>query len=318
MHKLKQLNNKHTRGQAIIEYILILIVGVFIVLGLSAQFSEPFGDFIDELFSSSGGYYACLFETASLPGNPHPDCNYSSFTEGSYDWDVNISGGGSYYSSGGGFSPSPNSFSPSNSTSSGSQYISTPYTNTNSNTSFNSSPSVRDWGNPNSKFTGGSSSYSSQGGSRSFSANRNSGSTGFSREGSSGGSIDDIGANRNKRFKTKSKLTSGSNNLFADSSGRGNKGIISQGNLFKEQQNQQNRQTPFSAGSINKSSGARDPKTTAFIMKDPPKKTEDTADDEPFSFGKFIKYIMLGLILLTILFFVGGKAMEISENLKAA
>ena len=328
MYILKKINNKSHKGQATIEYILLLIFGVVIVLGFSAQISEPFKNFIDGLFSSDNGYYSCLFETASLPGNTS-NCNFNQFQPGSASWGLNLSGSSPSISSS---TTPPTSSSPSLSTSTlspGPNYTPIPSSQTNSSFSSSSSsfsPSAQDWGNPNSGFTGNRTGGSSSGGSQSFLANNNSNSNRFSRQGNSSAVsnsdrfISDRNKSKNKKKNKKKRatLTPVRGSFGSDSSGRGNRGFISQGGLSQAQKNQQSRQVPFSTGSIKKSSNTRDPQKTTFVMNDPPKKTKEMEDGEPLTFGKFIKYIMLGILLLVILFFIGNKAMEVSENLKAA
>ncbi len=65
---LPTLNNK---GQAMIEYVLLLIITVSIVLALISQIFKPFGDFID---SYMGSYVGCLLEYGELPtlGSDNP------------------------------------------------------------------------------------------------------------------------------------------------------------------------------------------------------------------------------------------------------
>lgn len=76
-------------GQAVIEYLLILVVTVGITLGVVLQFNKAFQTFADNYF---GNYLACLLETGELPslGLDGPDnvgiCNEEfqafSFTAG--------------------------------------------------------------------------------------------------------------------------------------------------------------------------------------------------------------------------------------------
>ena len=64
-------------GQAVIEYLLILLIIVGIVIGLMTQFHGAFRDYVDNYF---GEYLACLLETGELPslgGNTPGVCNTS-------------------------------------------------------------------------------------------------------------------------------------------------------------------------------------------------------------------------------------------------
>jgi len=51
-------------GQAVLEYILVLVITVSIILGILYQFNDAFKNFLDSYF---GDYIACLLETGELP-----------------------------------------------------------------------------------------------------------------------------------------------------------------------------------------------------------------------------------------------------------
>jgi hypothetical protein len=77
--KVSQREHKHLRpraanlgesGQAAVEYLLILVVGVALV-SLLAQVYKPFGDFATAYFSN---YLECLLETGELPGSQTGIC----------------------------------------------------------------------------------------------------------------------------------------------------------------------------------------------------------------------------------------------------
>ena len=59
-----QKNRVREKGQAVIEYLLILILVVSIILGILYQFNDAFKKFINGYF---GDYIACLLETGELP-----------------------------------------------------------------------------------------------------------------------------------------------------------------------------------------------------------------------------------------------------------
>lgn len=64
-------------GQAVVEYILVLIVTVSIILGILYQFNDAFRNFLNSYF---GDYIACLLETGELPslggqGPNQDECN---------------------------------------------------------------------------------------------------------------------------------------------------------------------------------------------------------------------------------------------------
>lgn len=51
-------------GQAVVEYILVLVIIVSIILGILFQFNDAFKNFLQSYF---GDYLACLLETGELP-----------------------------------------------------------------------------------------------------------------------------------------------------------------------------------------------------------------------------------------------------------
>ncbi len=59
-----QKNKVCEQGQAVIEYILFLIIIVSIILGILYQFNDTFKNFLHNYF---GNYIACLLETGELP-----------------------------------------------------------------------------------------------------------------------------------------------------------------------------------------------------------------------------------------------------------
>lgn len=59
-----QRSSCRERGQAVIEYILVLVITVSIILGILYQFNDAFKGFLDRYF---GDYVACLLETGELP-----------------------------------------------------------------------------------------------------------------------------------------------------------------------------------------------------------------------------------------------------------
>ena len=57
-------NRVREQGQAVIEYILFLIIIVSVILGILYQFNDAFKNFVHSYF---GDYIACLLETGELP-----------------------------------------------------------------------------------------------------------------------------------------------------------------------------------------------------------------------------------------------------------
>ena len=55
---------ENQKGQASVEYLLMLFITLVVGGGLMYQFHAGFGQYIDDFF---GGYIACLVETGELP-----------------------------------------------------------------------------------------------------------------------------------------------------------------------------------------------------------------------------------------------------------
>ena len=327
--KITSLN----KGQAIIETILMLVISVLLATGLLRQFSEPFREFIDGLFSEDG-YYACLFQTASLPGSPN--CSYPQLQDGDTSWASGGSSSSGNFSGGGGNFLGPSNSFPATQTNQNTNQNtnnfssnSNPSSNNNSSSFNNStSPTMNDWGNPNSGFTGTPLNLDGGGSSR-FLAGDNDRMGGnksglFGDSNLSSNRFEDSenrgGLNRNqkKKSKFKSKLTSAQSGRGGFFSSRRGKYIISSGRLSSEQQEMQNRGGLITPSSAQKSPNNQGDEKKTFTMNPQIKAQEIEEEDEPFTFGKFIKYIMLGAIILVILFFIGSQTLSISENLKAS
>ncbi len=72
----------NTRGQALLEYILLLLITVAIGLGLLIQFNQAVREYTDMLM---GDYLTCLLQTGSLPGSQICRSKYREFTHKTED-----------------------------------------------------------------------------------------------------------------------------------------------------------------------------------------------------------------------------------------
>ena len=59
-------NFRSQSGQAVIEYVLVLVIVVSILTGILFQFSSAFRTYTKALF---GDYISCLLEAGELPGS---------------------------------------------------------------------------------------------------------------------------------------------------------------------------------------------------------------------------------------------------------
>lgn len=96
-------------GQAIIEYVLLLVIVVSIILGIMHQFSDAFRKYTRGMFDPENGYIVCLLETGVLPGDATCQDQFAAFSLSNGKALVS-GGGGSGGGSGGG--PSGQSSNP--------------------------------------------------------------------------------------------------------------------------------------------------------------------------------------------------------------
>lgn len=79
---MRQCHRKSQSGQALVEYMLILVVSVTLIVSLSIQIFTPLQNFLKEFM---GTYVSCLLETGELPNLSNPDagtCPLASFKAG--------------------------------------------------------------------------------------------------------------------------------------------------------------------------------------------------------------------------------------------
>ncbi len=70
LSRLGSFRLRNNQGQALIEYVLMLVIIVSLVLMLMTQIFKPFGDFIQ---SYMGSYVGCLLEYGELPSLGYPE-----------------------------------------------------------------------------------------------------------------------------------------------------------------------------------------------------------------------------------------------------
>ncbi len=168
---LKSIQNKNAKnkGQAIVEYILILTVVVTVMGALLLKLNRGIETWAKSLLGK-GGYIACLMQTGTLPGKAHSSCfmkpidadfSSSSSTGGTYS----SSTGGTYSSSTGGTYSSSSTGGTYSSSTGGTYSSSTGGTYSSSTGGTYSSSSTGGGGSYSSSSTGGTDSSSSYTGS---------------------------------------------------------------------------------------------------------------------------------------------------------
>lgn len=288
-------------GQAVLEYILVLIITVFLILGVMYQFNDAFKNFLDSYF---GDYIACLLETGELPslggdGPTSAECS-SPFVNFNLASGASLNGSGS----GGGDGSGSGSSSGSNS---------------------KSGSGTSDGGNRKSRGS------SSRAGSRSRPPSLR----------SSGGSGNAEGVRgRNSRgqvSRIKKTISQGSagkpkNVGFGQASSSGGRlgrrgriirkrRIIYLGESYlSEDAKKKKKNTAFPKGKLNKKGESintlRQPR---FNLKVPEDRAVASAEDNSgFNFGAFIKFLLIGGILIAIFIFLGGQAVQIKKSWQKA
>lgn len=322
------------KGQAVLEYILLLIIALSIILGALYQLNDAFRKFTSSLF---GDYLACLLESGELPGQSGLcQASFKPFklTDGNT---LVPSGSSSGSSSSGPSSNNPGSTSSGPGGSNGSDY---------STSNDGSSRSGRDGG-----AYGGSRDSSSAGGGRGDGGGSAAGSrSGSGQSEKSGGSIPagaGDGANgasgSGGRFKP-SRGQSGSSAESGESAeatgGDGEKSDRSRsggyGNLnssatstktssydeylgrlryVPSRSEKQEEKEPASkkievTEADKKPKGARLPTSSS----DQSKKEQNMELDSSITFPNFIRYLLIAAIAIAIVLFLGGQALAIKKG----
>ncbi len=306
------------KGQAVVEYVLLLVVVLFIIIGLRESFFKPFNDWTTNLYGSNG-YFSCFLQSATLIGMPSPcnpfptpqiqdrfgNFNTSSYTPSPYD-------------------PPPPYIPP--------PYIPPPYTppTTTNNPPYippsppNSGGEGSSWGNSRSsdnKPNGALASNSSDlGRSSKFPVS------------SSRSYLQDDYLSKGNNKKQKRKFTSRNKKkrkgnsldppeyIFIEEGNGGRqqrrKSLFFQVNSVEEEEENSKALIATTDSSKENMKNKKDQKTN-FIKK----RTQTTLASEkekPITFGAFVKYIFIFIIIATILVFITMQMKQVYENIKAA
>lgn len=311
--KLVSTKRMNEKGQAMIEYVLLLVITVSMVLLALANVFKPIQGFLQNYM---GTYVACLLSSGELPAirtenglkDNDPKCNFSIA--------MNQSTGNSGGS--GPTSTNPNSTDP--------------------NTSNNKRNGGSSGSNSSSKGSGGARSGSGNGsdygndsgaGANSYagSRSRNSGfgKSAFLRRSSDGLGSDGggIGSEGKKRYVNNLDRNKNDKYFRAQENrtplgGRYGRGVAISGMTEDEQQKIERKiQSEPRTIPQNSSEDFSVPgkKTT---LKPPPEKQKIKIEekDAGFTLGNFFKYIMIAVILLLILILGGGQVFEMSKTME--
>ncbi|MCB0413848.1 MAG: hypothetical protein KDD50_05915 [Bdellovibrionales bacterium] len=281
--KIENKNLARQNGQAVIEYILVLVVVVAIILGLASQFNTGFASWAKNYF---GEYLACILETGELPsvgggiGANYGECS-EAFQPFTFTAGRPPKGDGSGRGSDGNSSNSQNQSGKSSSSSRGSGPKSYRADGSSASGGMESSRSGRFLSSRSSK--GKRSSGGSSEGSASEIAMDKAGLPGWATGGK-------------KRIKVKS----GKFNNYGRVSGVG-----SDKKKDKEIRFQVKRK---------KDDGRKEAKKI-LVPKRKLSSTEKPDDDVGLTIGNFVKYILIIAIIIFILIYVGSQFFQVKEGM---
>jgi hypothetical protein len=290
-------------GQAVIEYILVLTITVFLIGTFLYQFSTAFRKYANNFF---GEYVACLLETGELPGQAKGECkdlmNPFNLADGKTATGKDIAGTGGVGSGQGGGSGSNSSSTSSNGK-----------TGKNAKSGGNGSSSDSD----SSSSSGGAPAgelavNSTRGDGDGFGARsiRRSTPIRTSKDDGAGGA----GGKGREALKPVGAY-SGSDSSGSSSDGRGRRRALGRGFGFMGQEEQERREEERPATKAvakDEGDGLR-PKKVSVDTSRAPASDKDTGDSG-FSIGNFLRVLIIAGILIAIFILFGGQLLAISKG----
>lgn len=268
--------SRNQSGQAIVEYILVLLVVVSILLGVMWQFNDGFRKFTTSYF---GDYLACLLELGELPalgGTASGECNYESFALGDSP-ESGVGGGGD-----GSGSDDDKSGDSDRSSSSG------------------------DSASSDSSGSGG-------GGSR---AAESSGRFGSNYSGSSQSGRPAAVVIGTAKDDTYTGSTEASNARVSKISGRSSSTIqlVDQsGGVIDPFENRKVKSAPVAIAKDSRGDVAKAKKQRVDIVRKTASK-DIKDEDSKIGFGDFLRWLLIAAIIIAIVFFLGGQALQIGKS----
>ncbi len=310
MKYLSLKSRLNERGQAALEYVLVLVVILTIAIAFSSRVIKPMGAFIQDVM---GTYVSCLLETGELPklGNEETKKNSCSAVYnsafGSFKKGIKT----------GSFSRANSS---SSSSSSSSRMNNADGTGSNSNKSKNANN--QSGNNSGSSSGGGGSSYagsSSRGGGNKI-PNRRGASAGSDGAGSQYEFQDSKIKNVPQRqSNSKSNNSFNRNSSSSSSFGNQNKSVVismqdlSEKDVAKLTGNTKSVKEISITGGESQSNAIKKKKIT---IKN--RQSEIQAEDievEPIGFGDYGRYLLIAAIIIALVVFLGGQAFQMSKEM---
>jgi hypothetical protein len=303
LQKLSDLTNKRFRalagesGQGALEYILIMIVMVGIIVGLLIQFNRAFETYANNLF---GEYLECLLETGELPALNSTDAESSVCSQFFSPFQAaDLSGGPGGSNNPGGNNPGGN--------------------NGNNGSGNNNTNSSGGGGSTRARTSQSKLSEGAPSNSRSSGANTR----GFSKisgykpsrlrnqkSGTAGGGGDSIDTGSTDF----SSMSYGSNRSGAPSVFKDDKGL--EGGFRVAYSDEEDREAPIPMKAKAEELTKKE-KQEVFKAKErkPASDGEIDADGDGFGIGGFLRWLIIAAIIIALVLFFGGQALQISKSI---
>lgn len=273
---------ENNQGQALIEYILMLVITVSLILALMNQIFKPFGEFVNNYM---GKYVGCLLEYGELP-------SFGSETPSTVDEDSECE---KKFQKGSMTAGRP------------------PINNGGKGSSGDGKDSSKNGGNSSSDSSssgGSSSSYAgsaSRGGGR-YIASRRRASRGMETSDSAGGGkVVEIA------------LENGGGGSFFRSSNGGNRVVQMQKRravaitgLTEAERKKLEKKAEGTAHIMSAGEGLETPPKKIAVK--PPEKKVQIEDAPPLTIGNFIRYLFIAGIVIALVIFIGGQALQMSKS----
>jgi len=294
-------NRSNQSGQALVEYILLLIISIVLVMGLMLQFFKPVQIFIKDYM---GNYVDCLLATGELPSLNSGQSNLQD-NSCSPDWEravANANGDPDY------FRRAATTGGPGgNGRGGGANGSGGPGSNggKDGNGNVNGKGSGSDSGQAGAGTYAGSSSRSGRGRS-SFNPRR-------SNQGADGAA----GAN-DKSVVISLNEGTGSSRFFkirtiASNQSTNKRAILDMGNM-SEKEKEKLKAEPKGAPRVIASEGTVQKQNRKIIIKPQVEKPKVEKEEKAMSFGNYFRIFFMICIIILLVILLGGQALQISKG----
>lgn len=279
--RVKKSQLSTNQGQAVVEYVLILIISVSLVLGLMTAVFKPFGEFISNYM---GKYVGCLLEYGELP-------TLGNATPAGPDEDSECDKKFQAASMTGGRPPNGN------------------------NSNGDGSSGSKDSKGSNSSDSGSSSSKGTYAGSDSRGGSSY---IGNGRRAPRG--VESRGDTRDGKVIEITADFGPENGYFKSSSGPAytrparKTSSVGLSGLTEEERKKLEKKAEGSSKTLSTGEGLAIPAKKIAVKKPEPK--PQIEEDKPFTIGNFIRYLFIAALVIALVIFIGGQALQMSKNME--